>query len=96
MDHERCIDTAQDLDLALLRFLQTHRRSAPSEQVEDGETLLAAAEDLSLGEGEYELQRIEALDCVREIVAQARHGASANDPEAAHPVPAELGASEHR
>jgi hypothetical protein len=96
MDHERRIDTAQDLDLALLRFFQTHHRSAPPQQADDGETLLAAAEDLSLGEGEYELQRIEALDCVREIIAQARRGASADDGAAAQPASAEPGASEHR
>ena len=97
MDHARRIDTAQDLDLALLRFFQTHRRSAPPQQVHDGGTLLAAAEDLSLGEGEYGLQRIEALDCVREIVAQARRGASADGPEAAQPAAAESsGASQRR
>lgn len=80
MDHGHRIDTAQDLDFALLRFFQSYRRSPLDSQVEDGEALLAAAEDLSLGEGEDGVERIEALDCVREIVAEARSAAGAPEP----------------
>lgn len=82
MDREHRIDTAQDLDVALLRFFQTYRRSPLRKQVEDGDVVLAAAEDLSLGEGEHELERIEALACVREIVAEARSGPRARELEA--------------
>lgn len=81
MDREHRIDNAQNLDFALLRFFQTYRRSPLRKQVEDGDALLAAAEDLNLGTGEHELERIEALDCVREIVAAARRGPRAHELE---------------
>lgn len=95
MDDERRIDTAQDLDFALLRFFQTYRRSPLRKQVDDGDALLVAAEDLSLGEGEHELERMEALDCVREIVAEARRGPRARELETEHAA-VEAGSSERR
>jgi hypothetical protein len=97
MDREHRIDNAQNLDFALLRFFQTYRRSPLRKQVDDGDALLAAAEDLNLGTGEHELERIEALDGVREIVAAARRGPRAHELEAAptgsDPVDAESGAA---
>lgn len=82
MDH-RHIATAQDLDVALLRFFQSYRRSPLRRQVDDGEALLDAAAHLSLGDGDYGQQRSEALDCVREIVAQARRSPRARELEIA-------------